>query len=427
MVKRGKHLTTAATLEASYKRALYGAPTEKIDVNRFVDQSLYTLLGRKYRLAPTGSEAANSTSASAGGSSAYTSAQASPGSGAADGGFSFAGSGGAGALGLVGSLANIVYAEYARRQQNKFNHDEAIAAWERNEESYSRHFSMDAKVQEYEEAGLNPYGLAGSGVGATSLPSNPAASAGNAMPSGLTEVLGTLLNYKLGHERNMIQARGIDAQIEERYASAELKRTINAWYGRQATANISKIEADTSLALARIDTEAVQQALGAQKISTEYAKAALLFQQAIGEQIKNRYADAFEQNTLRLQAAEIAYKNSATAENYAQVQTLAQQRQLMVLDCAKIVAQTGKIEAETKVLGIRADMLEFDKAHQKGNLIWQRVGQACDALESVTGSASNLFSCFSPVPTPHVSKVTTRRQGKNGYYEEKYYDYELPE
>ena len=63
---------------------------------------------------------------------------------------------------------------------------------------------------------------------------------------------------------------------------------------------------------------------------------------------------------------------------------------------------------------------------QKGNLIWQRVGQACDALESVTGSAANLFSCFSPVPTPHVSKVTTRRQGKNGYYEEKYYDYELP-
>ena len=263
------------------------------------------MLGRKYRLAPTGSEAANSTSAS-GGSSAYTSAQASPGSGAADGGFAFAGSGGAGALGLVGSLANIVYAEYARRQQNKFNHDEAIAAWERNEESYSRHFSMDAKVRSMRKLVSTLMVLLALVLVLLLFLLTLLLLLAMLCPLDLLKFLELFLTTSLGHERNMIQARGIDAQIEERYASAELKRTINAWYGRQATANISKIEADTSLALARIDTEAVQQALGAQKISTEYAKAALLFQQAIGEQIKNRYADAFEQNTLKLQAAEIA-------------------------------------------------------------------------------------------------------------------------
>lgn len=111
------------------------------------------------------------------------------------------------ATSLGGFALNQLGAEIAFRRQNKF---------------YNEHLSMQAKAQEYAQAGLNPMALAGAGAGATSAPQVAAASAPD-----MSNILGTLLDYKTKQR-----------ELDIREAETTSRISLN-------TATIGKIFADT--------------------------------------------------------------------------------------------------------------------------------------------------------------------------------------
>lgn len=132
----------------------------------------------------------------------------------------------------------------------------AKVAYERQNDFYDNHLSMPAKVQEFEQAGLNPMALGSSGVGATSAPS---VQAGNT-PSGESAFFGllnTLLDYKLKNRELDIADRRVDVDshrvdleeqrlpslIDQSLALAENRRKQNEWYN----ATIEKMSHEVKL------------------------------------------------------------------------------------------------------------------------------------------------------------------------------------
>lgn len=387
-----KRRTLAGELQASVKRDIR-AGVNRIDGDftmQAVNGMLYELLGNpgvsagKSKLAPV-----NTNSASSGASpSAYSSAQMDSSVDSAN-----VSSVGSGIVGLISTALSMAY-----------NHYEAKLAYDRQNEFYDNHLSMPAKVQEYQAAGLNPMALAGSGPGATSAPSVQAAQSPDV--SGLTEVLGSLLNYKARMKDIEVREKGIDAMVAERAERTIQLHKINEWFDANQMANLGKIEAETTRAFAQA--------------STEEQKSALLYQQAVAEYIRNQYADAYEQSILKLREAEVAYKNSATAENYARVTEINQHVQNMVLEGALIVAQTKNMDQVTKNLGIREDMLKFNKDRLRADKTWQRIGQTISAVSGVTGSVANIFSCFTPIPGPAKNSSVPSSLGHYEYGETQY-------
>lgn len=201
---------------------------------KLVNEMLYDLLGKP---GVSAGKAQNSITANAGTSgmsgestSMYTAAQQDSYSGAGAGGTAI----GAG-IGLIRDLIGYAHADKA-----------AKVAYNRQNEYYENHLSMPAKVAEYQEAGLNPMGLAGAGVGATSAPSvaqgeTPAATA-------MVDVLGMLLNYKLESKAiaadiNYKKSRTVAQNIENDYLRREHEQTL-----RNSEATYRKLTADANIA-----------------------------------------------------------------------------------------------------------------------------------------------------------------------------------
>lgn len=114
------------------------------------------------------------------------------------------------------------------------NEASAAIAYNRQNEFYDNHLSMQAKVREYEAAGLNPMSLGGAGVGATSAPSVQPAQA-----TDMSGILSTILNYKL-------QKQEIDADTALKREELISKRVENRYL---------EYEKQTALATARKNFE----------------------------------------------------------------------------------------------------------------------------------------------------------------------------
>lgn len=137
----------------------------------------------------------------------------------------------------------------------------AKVAYQRQNDFYDNHLSMPAKVEEYNQAGLNPMALGSAGAGATSAPSVQAGQT----PSGESAFFGllnTLLDYKLKNReldiadrRADIDSKRVDLEetrlpslIDQSLALAENRRKQNEWY----SANIAKMSKEVELMDAHI-------------------------------------------------------------------------------------------------------------------------------------------------------------------------------
>lgn len=394
MSKRRKYYTSYE-LEASYKRAIRDGISDPIDQDftmKAVNGALYKLLGdpgkrtKAVEGSGTNDISTHGDFTPMSGRAMYSSAQiddAASKIAAADhstGGVSWLDRVIGGVIGLGRDVLGYYYADKA-----------AETAYNRQREYADDYLTAQAQVRQYQEAGLNPMGLAGgSSVGSSSAPGvGQARAPGN---SAMGEVLGTLLNYKtkmaeidVAKERNKIQRDSVDSQIRYRAERQIYQEKLNAWFETNQVANLNRIQADTDRLLAQAQTEE--------------QKAAVLFQQAVGEEIKNRYADAYNQNLLRLQDAEYALKQSATAENYARCSEIRQHIQNMVAECALTVSKTDAMKEQTRILGIQGDMMEYKKSKQAADRTWEKVGQTISMVGQVAGAAVNIFSCFTPIPS----------------------------
>lgn len=280
------------------------------------------------------------------------------------------------------------------------NQISAYQAYQRQNAFYNNHLSMPAKVAEYKRAGLNPYLLGGAGVGATSAPNVDQASP-VAAPGG---VLSTILGYKTQmaaihqqEESNRIREKSVDSEIAYRQEQQETQRKVNQWFDANQVVSLNKSIAETQDALQRVRTGAADEALKGVQMSREAALAALTIQQAIEKEIDNRYRDQWNR-------INNALMSSQTALNKEQAANLIEDRNRIIAAAVGQSLQNGKLAKEYRILGVQQDMYEFARDHQRGDLVWGRIGQSFDMLKdagvavgSIMGAA-NIAGAFSAKP-----------------------------
>lgn len=390
-----KSYYTSSNLEASYKRVLRDGISNPINQDytmEAVNNMLYSLLGTPGKSAGKAQEQLDNQIQSGVGSngtnpSAYSSAQvqSTPAqTGSSSGGTDPLTAGISGGIGLIRDIIGMFY-----------NRKTDSIAFNRQNKFYEDHLSMSAKAQEYADAGLNPMGLAGSGVGATSAPSVQ----GTGMEGGsaLVDVLGQLLNYKtrmaeIGIEKERVGAYKDDtaSKIEYRAEQRLYQQKVNEWFDTNQIVSIDRQIAETKLAMEQVNTQITEQQLNQAGVTKAEADAALSFQLGLQKQFEN--SPEYRNNTLRLQQAQANMYNADAAHLYEDIKNLASQRDEITSKIALNYANTDVGRQQLKNLGITEQQLQFAVDHQKGDLVFQRIGQVTSALKDVGVAAAGIAS-----------------------------------
>lgn len=368
----------------SLKRALRGKTLKPITEDytmKEVNSMITALIGKPSVSAGKAQRSLDSQIASGNSPSAYGSSQMDVKSSGISGGGSgdLAGS-------LVGFLRDLAAMAFNRKTDS--------IAYNRQNDFYNNHLSMPAKVQEYEDAGLNPMGLAGAGAGATSAPSVQ----GTGAPEldGLTSMLGGLLSYKaqmarveVDRERVQAQKEDIASRIEYRAEQKFYQQKLNEWFDANQIVSLDKMKAEAALAYEKLSTEQTQQALNEAGVTAAEARAALDFQLAMEKEWEN--SPEYRRVELGLMRAHTNAYNADATESYENVKNLVEVRKNVVQDTALKLAQTKNGAQMLKNLGLTEQQLQFAVAHQKGDLIFNRINQVTSSLKDV-GVATASFT-----------------------------------
>lgn len=149
----------------------------------------------------------------------------------------------------------------AQAQENRnFQSAEAEKARQWQEDYYRQYESPQARIRQYEEAGLNPALLYGSQLGsgnapATSVPSGDSASVG--LPSSgagdLLSFIGQMMSIKSLINKNNADADNAAADAENKRADTGLKNQQYEWNPKIWQSEINKNEASTKNLLAGVE------------------------------------------------------------------------------------------------------------------------------------------------------------------------------
>lgn len=273
----------------------------------------------------------------------------------------------------------------------------AEVAYDRQNDFYNNHISMSAKVQEYQEAGLNPMALGSSGVGATSAPS--VGQGDTPAGGGMTEILSTLLNYKLKTRELDQQAELLPARMEQYYANADYRRELTDWVAPLAETTIGQMTANTGLLLQRTETEEAQKRLNEAGISVATAQSALLVQEALYKVVQNQFAVEWQRTELALKRSYQALNASQSSLNYSHIQVNDENiKKIMderTLICAKALesgAMKSVLEQHKQNLGITEEMLRFDADHQKARYTLEMIGGYTGATADALEAGADVYS-----------------------------------
>lgn len=296
-------------------------------------------------------------------------------------------------------------------ESNEWSAEQASLAYDRQKEFYEDYLSAPAQVRQYKEAGLNPMMLAGGAAGSTA-PSVPQASAPSAPSTNFSDVLTSMLSYKIKSRELDIKEQELPSKIAANEANARKGNTWSDYHGMDVSSLVKYREANTNLTLEKINTEQGKQRLQEAQINESEARAALTIQKAIDQQIANMYGDQYYANRNSLQQAEVSLKQAETAKNWQEVQNLKMQIQVMGAQIREMdanvglaVAQTKNLGAEFEILGIEKVMKQFDQEHQKGNLNWQRAGQVVGMVGDMASAVGQVVGGFATATAAGVFKA----------------------
>lgn len=209
----------------------------------------------------------------------------------------------------------------AQAQENRnFQSAEAEKARQWQEDYYTQYESPQARIRQYEEAGLNPALLYGQNIGSgtapsTSVPSGASASVG--LPSSgagdLLSFIGQMMSMKSLINKNNADADNASADAENKRADTGLKNQQKEWNPKLFQSEIDKNEANAANLLAgvKVAEEQVNKLIAdenliASQINLNEQQAQLILQQC------NK--TAIEAANERLKAAGIKANNRLIAQ-----------------------------------------------------------------------------------------------------------------
>lgn len=235
----------------------------------------------------------------------------------------------------------------AQAQENRnFQSAEAEKARQWQEDYYNQYESPQARIRQYEDAGLNPALLYGSQLGSgsapsTSIPGGDAASVG--LPSSgagdLLSFVGQMMSVKSLINKNNAEAKKADAEaegigIENEYKPDLMKSEIGK---NEATA--SNLLAGVTKALAEVDQ--INQ-------NIEESKSRI--------RVNDKQADLILANTgkVAIEAANESLKSRGIKAN----------NRLLAQQVLTEVAKTALTNAQTRLTSMQADKVKFEAIEQ---------------------------------------------------------------
>lgn len=277
---------------------------------------------------------------------------------------SFGGSGNA--LGtLLGTTAGIGTTIY----QNAYNKEAADTAYARQDEFYTKHLSMPAKVKEYQDAGLNPMSLAGAGAGATSAP--------NVQPAAPAADLGNILSNVVNTYNSTRQTSAEVARAKQETLALSIenkwKDALKSIEYQQALANANKTEteiqinkeslrkviADAKFAeiVAQYQPQVLEAELGNKNADTALKKAQTNYTETQEKEAKQRINQAYQrfpkEMTLldeNIKKVQQEIKNLVATENLtnAQFNESVERTNNLVQSSRKLAAEVNLLEEDFK-------------------------------------------------------------------------------
>lgn len=221
---------------------------------------------------------------------------------------------------------NSVQAQLNRDFQSK----EAELAYERQLDYYEQTQSAQAKVKEYQEAGLNPALLAG-GISSGSSPA-PSAPSGSVASSGISGSSAKSLPALSNVLETFLHMKRQEAEIQNIEADTEQKETNTAWIDALNSGKLEQMRAASENLLADTNLKQSQIEVNTKSIEKMGADIAVSF-------------DSLE--TARLQRAKIQQEIEVLVDGL-----LTSAKQRGVYD-----KQMGKLAAETKLLYEELDVV----------------------------------------------------------------------
>lgn len=226
----------------------------------------------------------------------------------------------------------------AQSQENRnFQSAEAEKARQWQEDYYQQYESPQARIRQYEEAGLNPSLLYGQNIGSgtapsTSVPAGDSASVG--LPSSgagdLLSFIGQMMSIKSLINKNNADADNASADADNKRADTDLKKQQKEWNPKLFQSEIHKNEANAANLLAgvKVAEEQVNKLIAdenliASQINLNEQQAQLILQQcnktaieAANERLKSAGIKANNRLIAQQVLTEIARTSLTEAEDY---------------------------------------------------------------------------------------------------------------
>lgn len=243
-------------------------------------------------------------------------------------------------------------AEQAEMNRN-FQSAEAEKARQWQENYYTQYESPQARIRQYEEAGLNPALLYGSQLGSgsapsTAVPSGDSASVG--LPSSgagdLLSFIGQMMSIKSLINKNNADADNAEADAENKRADTGLKQQQKEWNPKLFQSEIDKNEATASNLLAGV-TKALAEVDQINQ-SVEESKSRI--------RVNDKQADLILANTgkVAIEAANESLKSQGIKAN----------NRLLAQQVLTEVAKTALTNAQTRLSSMQADKVKFEAIEQ---------------------------------------------------------------
>lgn len=310
--------------------------------------------------------------------------------------------------------------------QDKINDDNAEVAYQHQKEFMENYLTPQAQIisqaKGYEAIGMNKMAMAGTQPGATSASVPQASAPSGGAPFNPVDLLGTILNYKLGQRKLDIEEDLLPYRQDELGSRAGLN-VVRAWEIQTLLpSKVENLDASTELFREKINTEQTQQALNRSGISRNQADALVSIRQAAILAIDEKNRQSFLDSEIALNKANERLAKASASRNLAEVRKITQEienlqveHDNLLKEGVNLVLEGGKLAHEFTIVGAEAGNVDTKIKQENAGRI---VGMVCDGINTVT----NVVAAGSGVASAaaSVSRANTYK-GSMSYTEDRSY------
>lgn len=301
--------------------------------------------------------------------------------------------------------------------QDELNDENAEVSFQHQKELIENYFTPQAQIisqaKGYEAIGMNKMAMAGTQPGATSASAPQAAAPSGGVSFNPADLLGTILNYKLGQRKLDIEEELLPFRQGELESRSELSLTRSMEIKTLLPSKVENLDASTALFREKINTEQTQQMLNAAGITQKMADSLVSLRQAailaIDERNRQKFLDseiALNKANERRAAAASARDRAAVLKIDEETKNLVEERNLMLKEGIRKTLENGQMAHEFTIIAAEAGNIDTKIKQENAGRV---VDMVCDGINTVTGVVSTAITGVNASSLRQTAKASTSR------------------